>query len=128
IYALKSHQRLTDQDIEKLTWLFGGHLLVYSKISGEYVGPRKEMITPWSTNAVEVTLNMGITGVSRIEEFLLKESTSSMDPMLQAVYFGLDQKIFHIDIQPEPVQSIDNIGEYSAREGLALSGEEIEYL
>src|SRR5690606_20119659 len=72
--------------------------------------------------------NMGITGVSRIEEFHLKDAATSVDPMLQAVFSGLDQKVFHIDIQPEPIQSIDNIGENSTREGLALSGEEIEDL
>jgi phosphoribosylformylglycinamidine synthase len=27
------------------------------------------MITPWSTNAVEITQNMGIEGIIRIEEF-----------------------------------------------------------
>jgi len=129
IYALESLQELTDQDIQKLNWLFGGgHLLDQTNINGEYLGPRKEMITPWSTNAVEITLNMGITGVSRIEEFHLKTASTSVDPMLQAVYTGLDQEIFHIDIEPEPVRSIDNIGEYSISEGLALSDEEIEYL
>src|SRR5690554_1155924 len=129
IYALESFQTLTDQDIEKLNWLFGGSRIVdQSKISGMYVGPRKEMITPWSTNAVEITLNMGITGVSRIEEFYLKDATTIVDPMLQSVYAALGQEIFHIDIEPEPVRSIDNIGEYSISEGLALSGEEIEYL
>src|SRR5690554_959534 len=129
IYALESSQTLPDQDIEKLNWLFGGsHLIDQSNISGKYVGPRKEMITPWSTNAVEITLNMGITGVSRIEEFHLTDANTTVDPMLQSVYPELGQEIFHIDILPEPVRSIDNIGEYSISEGLALSGEEIEYL
>jgi phosphoribosylformylglycinamidine synthase len=128
IYALETTQRLTDQDIEKLNWLFGGSLHDQLKISGEFVGPRKEMITPWSTNAVEITLNMGIEGISRIEEFRVKDGQASIDPMLQAVYVGLDQDIFHIDIQPEPVRQVQNIGEYSIAEGLALSAEEIEYL
>jgi phosphoribosylformylglycinamidine synthase len=128
IYALETSQKLTDQDIEKLNWLFGGSLHDQLKISGEFVGPRKEMITPWSTNAVEITLNMGIEGISRIEEFHLKDHSGSVDPMLQAVYDGLNQDIFYIDIQPEPVQQVHNIGEYSAAEGLALSTEEIEYL
>ena len=33
------------------------------------MGPRREMITPWSTNAEEITQNMGISGILRIEEF-----------------------------------------------------------
>ena len=128
IYALETSQRLSDQNIEKLNWLFAGSLLDQLQIDGEFVGPRKEMITPWSTNAVEITLNMGIEGVSRIEEFHLKEYSDPIDPMLQALYQGLDQDIFHIDIQPQPVQHVHDIGEYSISEGLALSTEEIEYL
>jgi phosphoribosylformylglycinamidine synthase len=34
-----------------------------------FVGPRAAMITPWSTNAVEITQNMGIKDIIRIEEF-----------------------------------------------------------
>src|SRR5690606_23273628 len=89
---------------------------------------RKEMITPWSTSAVEITLNMGIKNVSRIEEFYLKKPDDLIDPMLQAVYSGLDQNIFHIDIQPEPVRQVHDIEAYSEKEGLALSPEEIAYL
>src|SRR5690606_3999761 len=128
IYALETSKRLTDQDIEKLTWLFGGNLHDQLSIEGEFVGPRKEMITPWSTSAVEITLNMGIKNVSRIEEFYLKKPDDLIDPMLQAVYSGLDQNIFHIDIQPEPVRQVHDIEAYSTKEGLALSPEEITYL
>jgi len=128
IYALETAHRLTDQTIAKLKWLFSGSLVNQLKVSGEFVGPRKEMITPWSTNAVEITHNMGIEGISRIEEFYLKTEGLSIDPMLQAVYHGLDQDIFHIDIQPESVQQIQDIEAYSEAEGLALSKEEIEYL
>lgn len=128
IYALQSGQKLSPETIEKLTWLLAGNFLDQLKATGEYVGPRKEMITPWSTNAVEITLNMGIEGITRIEEFFLKETIPSIDPMLQTVYHGLDQDIFRIDKQPEPVQSISNIQEYNRQEGLALSQEEVEYL
>ena len=128
IYALETPQKLADQDITKLNWLFGGSLHDQLDISGQFVGPRKEMVTPWSTNAVEITLNMGIEGISRIEEFHPKDYSAPIDPMLHAVYNGLDQDIFHIDISPEPVREVTNIEEYSASEGLALSIEEIEYL
>jgi len=115
---------------EKLEWLFGNATFVSeSQLDGYFVGPRKEMITPWSTNAVEITRNMGITGIRRIEEFFLvsgKEAT--FDPMLQAMYDGLDQKVFSIDRKPEPVLEINDITAYNAQEGLALNPDEIEYL
>ncbi|MFV0506718.1 MAG: phosphoribosylformylglycinamidine synthase [Bacteroidales bacterium] len=114
---------------EKLEWLFGGAKIVDAiSIDGSFVGPRKEMITPWSTNAVEITENMGIQGIKRIEEFFKISNSSGFDPMLQRRYEKLDQSIFDIDIRPEAIKYINNIEEYNIAEGLALSGEEIEYL
>ena len=93
------------------------------------MGPRKEMVTPWSTNAVEITQNMGISGIKRIEEFhVAKSGKSDYDPMLQSLYEGLDQDIFTIDKLPDPVIYIDDIKRYNLREGLALNDEEITYL
>jgi phosphoribosylformylglycinamidine synthase len=48
--------------------------------------------------------------------------------MLQRLYKGLDQDIFTVNIQPAPIQHIENLEEYNEQEGLALSPEEIEYL
>jgi phosphoribosylformylglycinamidine synthase len=121
---------LSETDIGKLSWLFAkAKLIKKDKFEGFFVGPRKEMITPWSTNAVEITQNMGIKGIKRIEEF---HSTASenphFDPMLQSLYEGLDQTIFTVDKLPDPVQYIDNIKQYNLSEGLALNAEEIKYL
>ena len=98
-------------------------------MAGVYVGPRKEMISPWSTNAVEITQNMGIRGIARIEEFWESETGHpTYDPMIQHLYRGLDQDIFDVHLLPEPVRKIDDIAAYNSSEGLALSPEEIVYL
>jgi phosphoribosylformylglycinamidine synthase len=129
IYAVESKGALPEENKLKLNWLFGGaQQLDQEKIRGEYIGPRKEMITPWSTNAVEITVNMGVSGIERMEEFYPKEENATFDPMLQALYQGLHQGIFRIDLKPDPVKSIDDIQEFSKSEGLALSSEEIKYL
>ena len=130
LIAVDSHNELPAFDLEKLVWLFDEAVLIsQNSISGVYVGPRKEMITPWSTNAVEITQNMGIRGISRIEEFYEAESEHpKFDPMLQVVYNGLNQLVFEIYHQPEAVISIDDIAVYSIREGLALSEDEVIYL
>ena len=130
IIAAESKENLSGKDIEKLIWLFGEaiHLSV-PLIKGVFVGPRKEMITPWSTNAVEITQNMGITGIKRIEEFFPTKSKKPVfDPMLQNVYQSLGQDIFKINRTPDPVIFIDDIKEYNIKEGLALSNDEIDYL
>jgi phosphoribosylformylglycinamidine synthase len=93
------------------------------------VGPRKEMITPWSTNAVEITQNMGIEGIVRIEEYFEVNGPNAVfDPMLQTLYENPDQKLFTIDRKPEDIILIEDIASYNEQEGLALSPDEIEYL
>ena len=129
VYGVQSPQPLTPEDIEKLTWLFGEAKAIQGiRLAGNYSGPRKEMITPWSTNAVEITVNMGIMGIQRIEEFFPMEENATIDPMLQKIYDGLDQEIFDIHLEPEPVKAITDIAAYNKSEGLALSQEEVDYL
>ena len=127
--AVGTQISLHQSDIEKLIWLFGEvEWIQLDQLNGQYVGPRKEMITPWSTNAVEITQNMGIRGIDRIEEFFSADEQTHIDPMLQAVYHGLDQSLFTINHLPEPVIYIEDIAAYNIREGLALSEDEIQYL
>ena len=130
IIAAGTTEVLPKKDIEKLVWLFNRATLSDRKeITGVFVGPRKEMVTPWSTNAVEITQNMGIKGITRIEEFYPSASQNpDYDRMLQSVYMNLGQDIFTIDHLPDPVIFIENIEEYNRKEGLALSREEIVYL
>ena len=100
-----------------------------SSLAGVFIGPRREMITPWSTNAVEITQNMGISGIVRIEEFTAVDGENAPhDPMLQAMYKGLGQEVFTIDKTPDPIIYIEDIRSYNRQEGLALSEDEIEYL
>ena len=130
IYAVGTKQPLPLADLDKLIWLFGGATPITEKeLSGLFVGPRKEMVTPWSTNAVEITQTMGINGIGRIEEFFQSENaTPSYDRMLQHLYRILDQDLFTIHHTPEPILEIDDMAAFSEKEGLALSPEEIEYL
>ena len=130
IISVGTSVKLLKDDIDKLIWLFSNANWVNKeKIEGIFIGPRKEMMTPWSTNAVEITQNMGIKGIMRIEEYWYSENENpTHDPMLQTVYNGLEESIFIIDRKPEPIIYIDNIKKYSEKEGLALNVEEIEYL
>jgi len=129
IYAVSCRVHLGNKDLEKLSWLFNdASLLLWEDIPGHFTGPRKEMITPWSTNAVEITQNMGIEGIDRIEEFFPAEENADHDPMLQRLYKGLDQQIFTIEHKPGPIIFIDDIYTYNKKEGLALSDDEVAYL
>lgn len=129
IYAVHKHEPFDQDAIQKLNWLFGeSKLLDTSKLVGQYIGPRKEMITPWSTNAVEITENMGVQGILRIEEFIHQNPDQLLDPMLQKAYQGLDQEIFEILHEPEKIHLITDIASYNRKEGLAMSDEEVDYL
>ena len=130
LIALNSIQSLSREDIEKLVWLFGeAEKLDNEVLNGWFVGPRKEMLTPWSTNAVEITQNMGILGIRRIEEYVqVPDQSAGYDPMLKALYHNLDQTIFTVNKKPDPILEIADIADYNEQEGLALSEEEINYL
>ena len=130
VLAVEAKQAFSPEDTKKLVWLFSGATPVEAEtMNGWFVGPRREMITPWSTNAVEITQNMGLAGISRIEEYFPVESgDADHDPMLQRIYNGLNQEIFTISKQPDPIVYIDDLEAYNEQEGLALSQEEISYL
>ncbi len=130
VFAVQSPGKFSEENIQKLQWLFGNQPKIeQSAIADFFIGPRAAMITPWSTNAVEITQNMGIEGIIRIEEYLqVSEDFKDYDPMLSQKYPELNQEIFTIDIAPEPILEIDDISAYNQQEGLALSADEIEYL
>ncbi|WP_417886816.1 phosphoribosylformylglycinamidine synthase [Zunongwangia sp.] len=130
VYSVQTHSQLTAENISKLNWLFGGaQKYNESALADFFVGPRAAMITPWSTNAVEITQNMGIEGIIRIEEFYkVDEKFTDFDPMLSQKYSELNQNIFTIDIEPEAIKEIEDIEAYNQQEGLALNAEEVIYL
>ena len=130
VIAVKAKEMLSAENISALGWLFGNATqLEGASVEGKFIGPRREMITPWSTTAVEITQNMNIQGIERIEEFFpTQEEDPQYDKMLQRFYKGLDQEIFTIDKQPDPVIYIEDFESYNKQEGLALNPEEIEYL
>ena len=130
VIATQCEQQLSTEDIQKLCWLYGEATLEEAKtLTGFFIGPRREMVTPWSTNAVEITQNMNIKGIVRIEEYFPVESENAdHDPMLQRLYRGLDQDIFTVNIKPAPIRFIDDLDSYNEEEGLALSPEEVAYL
>ena len=117
-------------ELGKLCWLFGEATPESEEnLKGYFVGPRREMITPWSTNAVEITQNMGLAGILRIEEYFpVKDENAEYDPMLQRMYHGLDQQVFTTNRHPEPIIHVEDLEAYNEQEGLALSKEEIDYL
>ncbi|WP_304132217.1 phosphoribosylformylglycinamidine synthase [Mesonia mobilis] len=130
VYAVQVQQNLTSEDTQKLNWLFGNTSQVDQEtVEGDFVGPRAAMVTPWSTNAVEITQNMGIDGIIRIEEFYnVAEDFTDFDPMLSQKYPELHQDIYDIHLQPEKVIEIEDIEAYNQQEGLALNKEEVNYL
>ncbi|MEW7277370.1 phosphoribosylformylglycinamidine synthase [Aquimarina sp. 2201CG1-2-11] len=130
VFAVQTNSEISPENIKKLIWLFGNQpQLSAASIDAFFVGPRAAMITPWSTNAVEITQNMGIEGIIRIEEFtVVSRDFTDFDPMLSQKYDQLDQDIYTINIEPEPIVEIDDIDAYNTAEGLALSKEEVIYL
>ena len=130
IFAVQATKELSTETTSKLVWLFGNQPKIeQASLDAFFVGPRAAMITPWSTNAVEITQNMGIEGIIRIEEFkAISEDFKDFDPMISEKYDGLNQESFTINIQPEAILNIEDISAYNQAEGLSLSDEEVTYL
>ncbi len=130
LYVVESQEALDPTSLDRLIWLFGGaQPLAEHELKGHFVGTRRELVTPWSTNAVEIVRNMNIPGVKRIEEFTeVATADSAYDPMLQHRYEGLDQSVFVTDFSAAPIAEVTDIRAYNEAEGLALSEEEIVYL
>ncbi len=130
VFAVQTRQELSQEDTNKLIWLFGNQPKINAaSLDAFFIGPRAAMITPWSTNATEITQNMGISGIIRIEEFhSVKKDYTGYDPMLFQKFEQLSQAIFTVDVAPEPILEIDDIAAYNQQEGLALSEEEVSYL
>ena len=130
IIATEMDHQPSQEETSKLCWLFGGAECIDTpQLNGIYVGPRREMVTPWSTNAVEITENMNLTGITRIEEYFpVSSKEATHDPMLQRMYEGLDQRLFTVNREPESIRRVENLEQYNEEEGLALSPEEMAYL
>ena len=129
VFVVETFSSLSIENTIKLKWLFGDKPQIKRpNIVGEFIGPRANMITPWSTNAVEITQNMGINGINRIEEYFTKEIVNIVDPMLVVEVHDLNQNLFSVNIEPEGVLKIKDIETYNLLEGLALNSEEINYL
>ena len=130
IFTVQSNDKISKQEIDKLSWVFGDKpIILDTEINSTYLGPRAAMISPWSTNAVEITQNMGINSLIRIEEFnKIKSNFSDFDYMVYEKYETLNQEIFNVNIKPEEILTIDDIAKYNLQEGLSLNSEEIEYL
>ncbi len=130
IFAVQTAQEITPTDTEKLIWLFGNQPKINAaSLDAFFVGPRAAMITPWSTNATEITQNMGIIGIIRIEEFnTVTKDFIGFDPMLSQKYTGLSQELFDIHVEPKPILDVADISSFNQKEGLALNEEEVDYL
>ncbi|HKK11705.1 MAG TPA: phosphoribosylformylglycinamidine synthase, partial [Flavobacteriaceae bacterium] len=130
VFAVQTTEELSTETTKKLIWLFGNQPKInVASLDAFFVGPRATMITPWSTNAVEITQNMGIFGIARIEEFKsVSQDFKGFDPMISEKFNGLGQDVFTINIKPEPILNIKDIAAYNEQEGLSLSDEEIGYL
>ena len=90
VYAVQHSAPLSDEDHKTLGWLFVGAEEVKAPLEGTFIGPRAEMITPWSTNATEIAHTVGIDSVERVEAFLEAEPGVPYDRMLLRQYGVLD--------------------------------------
>ena len=128
VFVVKVSVELSFEDIKKLSWVLESDFIELKEISEKFIGPKSSMITPWSTNAVEITRNMGIKDIDRIEVFINHKISEKFDKMIDQEYQNLNQHIFDNKSVPDRIHLIQNISEYNDEQGLALDDFEISYL
>ena len=111
VYAVECNNQLNNEDLQKLSWLFNNaEYLDSDNVEGIFLGPRR---------AVEITINMGINGINRIEEYKQIDKDESYDDLVQQKYINLTQDIFKTNKVAEPILYIDDIKKDNETEGLA---------
>jgi len=130
IIAVQHHAAFADDAIERLSWLFEARQITETQLKGSFIGPRKEILTPWSTNASEIAQSIGVSGINRMEQFrvVLDGGLAAYDRMLETLYEGLNQSTLSVSVQPEQSFAVDDIAAYNSEAGLALSAAEVDYL
>ena len=128
VFALETNDKLDNFSIEKLNWVLNAPFLKEQIIKNNFIGPKSTMISPWSTNAVEIINNMGIESLIRIEEFICIKDDDTFDIMIQEKYKSLGPDIFKNYKTPDKQILIHDINEYNKNEGLALDQNEVDYL
>ncbi|MEK9755567.1 MAG: phosphoribosylformylglycinamidine synthase [Bacteroidota bacterium] len=128
VFALKTSEKLSSENLKKISWALNSPEIKDIEIQEKFIGPKPNMITPWSTNAVEIMINMGISNIERIEVFVNYNFDNYYDNMIQSVYPKLNQKIFSSDIKPKSQELIIDIKDFNKSEALALDDYEVSYL
>lgn len=133
VYVVQAKSNLQDAQLEVLSWLLEATYIEQSSIAGvvnagPFIGPRKELISPWSSNACDIVRNVGIESVVRIERFEKATPGAEFDPMLQSNYETLDANSLVIDAVPMASFAVEDLRAFNASEGLALSDQEVTFL
>ena len=96
VFAVEISEILSTEDLKKLSWVLDSSIIDSKQITEKFIGPKSSMITPWSTNAVEITRNMGVKNIDRIEVFICHEISENFDKMIHEKYKALNQSIFTV--------------------------------
>ena len=128
VFAVETSVKLSTKNLKKISWALNSTFINKNRIEEKFIGPKSSMISPWSTNAIEITKNMGVESLIRIEVFNNVKINRYFDRMIHQKYNELNQKVFTNILNAEKQLIIDNIKTYNDEQGLALDEFEISYL
>ena len=128
VFAVETSVKLSAENLKKISWALNSTFINKHRIEEKFIGPKSSMISPWSTNAIEITKNMGVESLIRIEVFNNVKINRYFDRMIHQKYNELNQKVFTNILNAEKQLIIDNIKTYNDEQGLALDEFEISYL
>ena len=86
VFAVEASVKLSAKNLKKISWALNSPIINKEIIEEKFIGPKSSMVSPWSTNAVEITKNMGVESLVRIEEFNNVIINKSFDRMIHQKY------------------------------------------
>ena len=54
VFAVETSVKLSAENLEKISWALNSPIINKDIIEEKFIGPKSSMISPWSTNAVEI--------------------------------------------------------------------------
>lgn len=125
-YLAQAKTSMSNGSLDILSWLLCANQI--ESIPVPFIGPRREMVSPWCSNALEICRTAGVTELIRVEKFHTPNGECTLDPMLEAKYERFSHDFFSVEREREAVQRVEDIEAFSHQEGLALSVSELDYL
>jgi phosphoribosylformylglycinamidine synthase len=125
LYAVLFRDGFTKNLIDRIRWFLEAEFLLGTSQTGNFLGYRVAIETPWSVNAVSA---INDPNVLRIEKYRKVLPDTDFDPMTQEILTSIGQTTFTQHTPSRLFRDIKDIQAFDEEFGLSLSSDMVQYL